>query len=472
MAAIKIDSFPLIACGLLAMVLGLLPARGGAGEQPNILFILADDVNYEALGCYGGENATTPNIDRLASVGIKFERAYAAMAMCAPFRGELYTGLYPVRSGVDRNHTKAKEGTKSVCHYLGDLGYRVALTGKKHASPASVFPFVTPGSGTGGDIQWEDVGAFMKEESEAPFCLFVCSHNAHAAWTEGDASQFKAEEIKLLPTQHDNAETREVMTHYYAEVEALDDEVGRALDLLEASGQADKTLVFFCSEQGWALGFSKWTNWDTGVHTGLLARWPGVIKPGVVTDALVQMADVLPTLVDAGGGRSGDKGFDGSSFLPVLRGEAATHREYVYGMHQNVPEGEPYPIRSIRDEEYHLILNLTPEAEYHEKHIMAENSRLVWWPALVAASNAGDEGGKKLMEKFVNRPAVELYRVNQDPYEMKNLADHPEHGAARKRLEAEIGRWMKAQGDPGAILDGGGAKAERKGGKKGAKKED
>jgi N-sulfoglucosamine sulfohydrolase len=467
----KIDPLRVFACCFFAIVLALVPVRGESREQPNILFILADDVNYTALGCYGGENVATPNIDRLASEGMKFNRAYAAMAMCAPFRGELYTGLYPVRSGVDRNHTKAKEGTKSVCHYLGDLGYRVALTGKKHASPESVFPFVTPGSGKGGGIQWEDVDEFMKEESEAPFCLFVCSHNAHAAWTEGDASQFKAEEIKLLPTQHDNAETREVMTHYYAEVGALDDEVGRALDMLEASGQADNTLVFFCSEQGWALGFSKWTNWDTGVHTGLLARWPGVIEPGAETDALVQMADVLPTLVDTGGGQSGDEGFDGSSFLPLLRGEAATHREYVYGMHQNVPEGEPYPIRSIRDEEYHLILNLTPEAEYHEKHIMAESSRLVWWPALVAASKAGDERATKLREKFVIRPGVELYRVNQDPYEMRNLADHPEHAAARRRLQAEIERWMEAQADPGAILDGGGANAERKGRKKGAKKE-
>lgn len=424
-------------------------------QKPNIVFILADDVNYDAIGCYGGENVATPNIDRLASQGIQFNQAYSAMAMCAAFRAELYTGLYPVRNGVASNHTSARPGTKSVCHYLGDLGYRVGLTGKKHASPAETFPFesVSKGNGKSQKLDWEGMERFMGEEGDEPFCLFVCSQNAHAAWTEGDASQFDAEAIKLLPTQHDNPKTREVMRHYYAEVAALDAQVGRTLAILEKSGKADNTLVIFSSEQGWALGFSKWSNWNMGVHTAFVARWPGRIAAESKTDALIQMADVVPTFIEAAGGEPDKYDLDGMSFLSVLEGRKEEGRKLVYGLHNNIPEGEPYPIRSINDGQYHYIWNLKPETTYHEKHVMVENSRLVWWVEMEKAASAGDKQAKALLKKYTNRPEVELYRVGVDEYEMNNLADNPEYASVKQRLRRELQRWMNNQHDPGAVLD-------------------
>lgn len=423
-------------------------------QKPNIVFILADDVNHDAIGSYGGENVATPNIDRLASQGIQFNQAYSAMAMCALFRAELYTGLYPVRNGVASNHTSARPGTQSVCHYLSDLGYRVGLTGKKHASPAETFPFesLSKGNGKSQKLDWEGMERFMGQDDE-PFCLFVCSQNAHAAWTEGDASQFDAKAIKLLPTQHDNPATREVMRHYYAEVAALDAQVGRTLEVLEKSGEADNTIVIFSSEQGWALGFSKWSNWNMGVHTAFVARWPGRVAPNTKTDALIQMADVVPTFIEAAGGDPINYDLDGKSFLSVLDARKQDHREFVYGLHNNIPEGEPYPIRSINDGQYHYIWNLKPEVAYHEKHIMAENSRLVWWVAMEEAVRSGDKAAKVLVEKYTRRPGEELYRVGVDDYETNNLADNPEYASVKQRLRTELRRWMKNQRDPGAILD-------------------
>ncbi len=424
-------------------------------QKPNIVFILADDVNHDAIGSYGGENVATPNIDRLASEGIQFNQAYSAMAMCAPFRAELYTGLYPVRNGVASNHSSARPGTKSVCHYLGDLGYRVGLTGKKHASPAETFPFesLSEGNGKSQKLDWEGMERFMGDDGGQPFCLFVCSQNAHAPWTEGDASQFDAEAIKLLPTQHDNPKTREVMRHYYAEVTALDAQVGRTLAILEKSGKADNTLVIFSSEQGWALGFSKWSNWNMGVHTAFVARWPGRIAAESKTDALIQMADVVPTFIEAAGGEPDKYDLDGMSFLSVLEGRKEEGRKLVYGLHNNIPEGEPYPIRSINDGQYHYIWNLKPETTYHEKHVMVENSRLVWWVEMEKAASAGDKQAKALLKKYTNRPEVELYRVGVDEYEMNNLADNPEYASVKQRLRRELQRWMNNQHDPGAILD-------------------
>ena len=433
---------------LLCLIGPALTSSGAFAAQdakPNFVFILADDCTYNLLGCYGGTEVKTPNIDRLASEGMRFGRAYCAIAMCAPFRTELYTGLYPMRSGSTRNHTSGRRDTKSVVDYLGQLGYRVGLSGKKHVH----FPFDNVKDFPTG----QGVRDFISKDPSQPFCLFVCSHNPHAPWTTGDASQFDAAKLKLAPVQHDNPPTREATTRYLAEVSDLDREVGDVLKLLDDTGLAKNTLVMFSSEQGWALGFAKWTNWNLGVHTALIARWPGRIKPGSQTDALVQMADVVPTFIEAAGGAAGQQKLDGSSFLSVLTGKAEKHRTYVYGMHNNLPEGEPYPIRYVRDEKYHYIVNLTPDVPYHEKHVMAANSRLVWWPALKTAETQGNAKAIALLKKFHNRPAEELYLVDKDPYEMDNLADDPAHARAKERLRAELKRWMKQQNDPGVSVD-------------------
>ena len=424
-------------------------AVGISADQPNIVFILADDCTFNEIACFGGKNVKTPNIDRIAREGVRFTRAYASMSMCAPFRAELYTGLYPARNGVTWNHSKCKPGTKSVCHHMGGLGYRVGLAGKKHASPPETFPF----EDLKGFPAGPGVREFITKDRAQPFCLFLCSSNPHAPWTKGDASQFDPEKIKLAPVQHDNPPTREVMTRYLAEVGDLDREVGEILAMLEETGRAKDTLVMFSSEQGWALGFAKWSNWNIGVHTGLAARWPGRIQPGSESDALVQMTDVLPTFIEAAGGDPAAYGLDGESFLKVLTGRAKEHRRYVYCMHNNVPEGEPYPIRSIRDGEFHYLMNLNCEASYHEKHVMVGNSRLVWWPALKEAAENGDARAKMLMEKYQNRPAEELYRVDRDAYEMRNLAGDPKYAELKARLRSELERWMAEQKDPGAALD-------------------
>jgi len=100
-----------------------------------------------------------------------------------------------------------------------------------------------------------------------------------------------------------------------------------------------------------------------------------------------------------------------------------------------------------------ITMFLTPDVSYHEKHIMVENSRLVFWPELKKSAAAGDERAKELLKQFHNRPPEELYRVDSDPYELENLADNPEYADVKKRLRTELERWMKEQGDPGASMD-------------------
>ncbi len=451
-------------CLLSILMLAVVLAASGQDRPPNFLLIIADDITYNDLPLYGGSNIETPNIDRLASEGLTFDRAYLSIAMCNPCRTELYTGLYPFRNGSSWNHSAARTGTRSVVHHLGDLGYRVGLSGKKHVSPADSFPFEeVPGVPNPRGIVSEpefDTGKireFMERDARQPFFLVTAFHEAHAAWTVGHPERLDAGRIVLPDNVADTPRTREQFVTYLAEIVAWDWEVGRVLDALAESGQADNTVVILTSEQGSAFPGNKWTNWNTGVHTTLVVRWPERIAPGKRTDALVQYADVLPTLVAAAGSEPGAR-FDGSSFLPVLLGHASRHRDYVYLMHNNVPEGAPYPIRAIADQRWHYIWNLLPERLYFEKHMMGGFRSNWFWESWLAQTgpNRGTPINRRAVElvnRFMRRPAEQLYDVATDPYQMKNLIGDLNLRGVRDRMAAELGLWMQSQGDPGAALD-------------------
>ena len=349
-----------IAWGLLmAPVTGGLAAQSAGpapAERPNFLIVLADDATFCELPLYGGKNLKTPNVDRLAEQGMVFNRAYVSMSMCTPSRTELYTGLYPARSGVCRNHAAAKAGTQSMAQHLGNLGYRTGLAGKVHVQPRPVFSFEmvegferncvadTAGHDCAG------IREFITRDTNQPFCLVVALVSPHAPWTVGQPEHFEPGKLILPPYLVDTPETRKSYARYLAEYEVMDQQVGDVLAALEQTGQAGRTLVLFSSEQGGQWPGCKWTNWELGLHTALVARWPGRIRAATRTDALVQYADILPTLMAAAGGAAPAGAFDGSSFLAVLEDRASAHRQFVYAMHNNVPEGPPYPsARSTTD---------------------------------------------------------------------------------------------------------------------------
>ncbi|WP_163326062.1 sulfatase family protein [Draconibacterium mangrovi] len=428
-----------------------------AEQKPNILIIMADDCTHSDLPLYGGQNVKTPHIDQLASQGMTFNNAYVTMSMCVPCRAELYTGLQPVSSGVCWNHAIARTGTQSIVQYLGELDYRVGIAGKVHADPRSVYPFEmvegVEGNCVSQTAQYDAAGLkeFMARDEEQPFCLVTALVVPHIPWTVGDPSHFNPKELKLPPYLADNKETRTEFAKYLAEVEVLDQQIGETLALLDELNIADNTIVIFTSEQGAQLPFCKWTNWNNGVHTGFVVRWPGKVESGVRTDALIQYNDVLPTLLDALGSTTKAE-FDGSSILPVLLGEKDTHREYAYFMHNNVPEGPAYPIRSVSDGKYHYIRNLSPENLYIERHLMARMPLNKYWPSWIFDAS-DDPEILDLVTRYQKRPAEELYNLVDDPDEMKNLSNQKEVSGIQKKLSKELDKWLKEQGDPGAGLD-------------------
>jgi len=431
--------------------------------RPNFLIIMADDCTHNDLPLYGGQNAKTPNIDRLASQGLTFNRAYLSEAMCQPCRAALYTGQFPLRNGCAWNHSASRPTVTSMPHHLTKLGYRVGIAGKVHVKPTKVFPFQKVGGFDARCVRaptqthdLADVRDFISGESGEPFCLVVALVEPHVPWVMGDASRYPPDKIKLPPNLADTPETRRDFGRYLAEITYMDGQVGDILGALDACGKADSTLVFFTSEQGSQFPGNKWTNWDTGVHTALVARWPGKIEPNNRTDAIVQYTDVLPTLVELAGGDAKNLHYDGDSFADVLIGKTNTHRDYAFGLHNNLPEGPPYPIRTVTDGRFRYIRNLASDEIYIEKHLMGiiggsakHNPYWSSWPREAINS----ERTYSLVKRFMRRPAEELYDTAEDPYEMNNLAADPNHANRKARLAAELDRWMSKQGDPGAEQD-------------------
>lgn len=422
-------------------------ASASEDSRPNIILMIGDDCTYRDLGCYGSPNSITPNIDRLASEGMKFTNFFQAAPMSSPTRHCLMTGLYPVHSGAYPNHTFVPEGTLSVVQHMKSLGYKVALQGKKHISPKSVFDFEYLGGGQDFDVT--KVAPYLEAaaKQDQPFCLFVCSNQPHTPWNKGDASLFDADSLVLPSYYVDTPETREDLTRYYAEVNYLDSQVGQMLDALDKAGLSDNTVFFFTSEQGNSMPYAKWTCYDMGLQTGMIVRWPGVIEPGSVSDAIAEYVDVTPTFVDIAGGDP-ESGFDGKSFLGVLKGETTEHKTEAYGLQTSrgiINGPEYFGIRSVRDRNYTYIRNLTPEAQF--SCAMTRLKDPVWKSWVEEAET--DEVARCLVDGYLFRPAEELYDRINDPEQRRNLADDPAYLEVKKALSAKLDAWMAAQGDMG-----------------------
>ncbi|MCA9046948.1 MAG: sulfatase, partial [Planctomycetaceae bacterium] len=304
---------------ILCLVVGLIGGGStSAADKPNVLIIMADDCTFSALPAYGGHDARTPNIDRLASEGLLFENAYLCSAMCQPCRAELFSGQYPMRNGCAWNHSASRLTSRSLPQHLGQLGYRVGIAGKVHVLPKKVFPFENVDGFDGNCVRnptqphsLEGMRKFISRDVKQPFCLVVALVEPHLPWVMGDASKYPPAELQLPPYIADTQRTREDYSRYLAEVTYMDGQVGELLQELELAGRSEDTLVLFTSEQGAQFPGGKWTNWDVGIHTALIARWPGHVPAGQRTQAVVQYADVAPTLVDAAGGTPSDQEFDG-----------------------------------------------------------------------------------------------------------------------------------------------------------------
>jgi N-sulfoglucosamine sulfohydrolase len=422
----------------------------GAAARPNIVLVLADDLTWNECEPYGSTSTRTPHLARFAREALCFDRMFTATAMCAPTRQQLYTGIYPVRNGAYPNHSRIRDGIRTLPDYFRELGYRVGLTGKEHFGPPEAYPFERIGT-RGADPDPRDLSAvseFLQRDGAQPFCLVFASHQPHVPWNTGDPASYPPEKQPVPPYLPDTPETRFFLSRYRAEVTYFDTQVGALLKAIDDAGARDSTIVVVTSEQGSQLPFCKWTCYENGLKTAFLVRWPGRVKPGTRTAAMAEYVDVLPTLMEAAG-QPPPRDFDGRSFLPVLLGRAGAHKAHVFGVHTTrgiIQGSDCYPVRSVRSERYKYIRNLQPDPPFRNIITEQKDGLIRSWLA-----RGGEAAARARM--YLERPAEELYDLRSDPNELNNLASEPALRPLLAGLRRRLEDWMQRQGDEGVATE-------------------
>lgn len=454
----------------MSMLADSLWADNKVEKRPNFVIVIADDVSWSSFGCVdAGLYTRTPNIDKLASQGMRFKNFSCSGAQCSPTRHELYTGLLPPSSGVYANGNKVAGDYKNVVNYLGDLGYNVGLTGKIHFNTKSKFQKV-PGFTVGANENvptWEMSGVkqFIEtsQTEDKPFCMVIGSVHAHHPWTIGDVSNFPLDKIVVPPHMVDGPITRECLAKHAAEVEDLDNQVGATMKLLEDMKLAENTVLIFLSEQGTAMPNGKWSIYDYGTKALCLVRWPGEIKPAV-TDAVAMYCDIVPTLVDIAGGKAPST--NGNSLFPVLKGETSVHREHAYLVHQY----SGFTQRAIRNKEFKLIWTPKQENDYRLDVMMETSSSKFFaqaWTEWVEKAKTYPVAQEKI-NRVVKHPEFELYNIKNDPWELNNLASEPEYAQKVEEMHIQLKSDMERLNDSFSTVDP--KKKKKEGKKSGSKK--
>ncbi|MEM8497030.1 MAG: sulfatase [Pseudomonadota bacterium] len=439
---------PLLICAML-----LIPCMVQA--QANFLLIVSDDHGAADSGTYGNREIGTPNLDRLAEQGIRFDAAFTTQAICTPSRTSLYTGLYPMRHGAHRNHTNVNEGTLSLPHYFQPLGYKVFLAGKTHIGPEEAFPFellstegISPFSTSIRDYFRAMRVVFHSDEA---FVMVVAASLPHTPIGEHrypDSERYTSSTVTLPPYLVDTAETLRARAGYYELVSRFDKDFGVMLQMLDDSPAADLTYVIYLSDHGAGFAFEKWTNYDAGIRIPLIVRAPNRRNAGASSSALVSIIDVLPTML-AIAGQNEQQSIDGRSFAKLIDKPDLDHRDYIFATHTTLGirnASDPMPIRSIRNQRFKYIRNLNPEGVLTNN--VTETAQSAWHSWLLAAQQ-GDENAQQRIHAYQNRPEEELYSLEADPFELKNVIANPGYAPMLANMRTALELEMARQEDLG-----------------------
>ena len=442
---------------LLIVFISTTNAQDREDRPVNIVLFIADDLGINDTGPYGNPVVKTPNLDEFAKRSLLFTNAFATSPTCAPSRSSMFTGLMPFRNGAHSNHSGVTSGTKSLVHYLEPLGYRLALGGKLHIGPAEVFPFEKiantnirePGTegkpGLHYDLNMDPIHAWLaRQQKEKPFMLVVADHSPHVVWPYD--AQYDPEEVDI-PSKHiDTWETRKSRARYYTDITKMDENFGKLLRSLDQLNLSDNTMVIFVSDQGPQWPFAKWTLYDEGVQVPMLVHWKGKVEPGGKSDAMVSLVDLLPSFVELAGGKAPED-IDGKSFLPVLTGDADTHRKKVFATHTGDGEMNCSPSRMLRTKRYKYLLNLAPGTKYttHMDRVKREGVNEYWESWRDKSFSA--EHAAAVLWRYHNHPPEELYDLREDSQEIRNLAADPNYAGELNDLRKEMASWRKQQKD-------------------------
>jgi N-sulfoglucosamine sulfohydrolase len=431
-----------------------------ATEQPNILFLLSDDHSYPFVSCYGDTNVKTPNLDRLATEGMKFHRFFTAAPQCVLSRAALMTGRSPVAARMTRFSSPLPKDEitlpellrQQAGYYTGVCGRSFHLdgSGRKPQFVQQVFDkyqlatfadrvdFLKGGSD-------EQVAGLVAEFLDArpadkPFFMWANFSDPHHVWNAAQKYRPAPASLQLPAHWPDLPGVREQVADYCAEINRLDERVGAVLSELQRRQLLDKTIIVFAGDNGAALPHGKGSLYDPGSNVPFIVRWPGVTPAATESRALVSGEDLAPTLLNMAGVEP-PSSMSGVSIVEVLQGNsAAVPREYLFiyrGPHGSAPvrvdaSNSPYDMgRAVRSARYKFIYNCTPWPPYGP----VDSSGGAAWKQMQAANAAGKLSADLQATYFTApRPVYELYDLETDPSELKNLSGQ----AAVREIEQEL----------------------------------
>ncbi len=413
-------------------------------NSPNILFMICHDLG-QYLGCYGYEDARTPNIDRFAREGMQFWKSFCCAPQCSPSRAGLWTGRYPHANGVVglahywfQNDLNPDEVHFS--HMAAEAGYETVLFGIQHETPDpenrlgydQIHP-TKPAQEMANSVA-EFLGA--RSENAPPFFLNIGTFEPHRPFPHEGVDPLPPEDMLIPAPLPDIPEVRESLSDFEASTVTVDTAFGVILEALDASPFAGNTLVIFTADHGIPFNRCKMSLYDRGLEVPFLMRGPGL--PSGAQDHLhmISNIDVLPTLLDLIG-LSHPPNLHGRSFAPLLKGQAydPTHMIFAEMTYHTYYD----PVRCVRTPKWKLIANFECAPEQMPSPDFQNNGK-GYTETSIAMGLTG------------YHPPYELYDLEADPNELRNLADDEAFQDVLHELRLSLRNWMQQTGDP--LLEG------------------
>ncbi len=439
---------------ILPIIVFIYPAL--LAKQPNILWLSCEDISAH-IRCFGDPHAITPNLDKLATEGVRFMNTFTTAGVCAPCRSGIITGMYQTSLGTQhmRGRAQLPDTIRPFPAYLREAGYYCSNNSKED------YQFHTP------EDVWDDSSGKAhwrkRKEKDQPFFAVFNFTGCHES---GIASESKYEDVTkdLSPEQRQNAYKLTTYPPYYPDVpEARDDwkrnyELITAMDAwagdmiaqLKEDGLYENTIIFYWSDHGVGLPRAKRWLYDSGTHIPLIVRIPESMRakgqgaPGAKSDQLVSSIDFGPTVLNLAGLKVPEN-MQGQAFLGKKLPQA---RDYVYGARDRMDERYDI-IRMVRDKRFKYIRNYEPLKTYYQYMNTPEKGRTM--AALRRLHEAGQLQPEA--EKYFNptKDVEELYDTDTDPHELKNLAGDPAYTEILERMRAAHKQWVKDTRDTGLI---------------------
>ncbi len=427
-----------VAAGSLAIAQSKKTLASSHNSRPNVVIITCHDIGQH-LHCYGVDAVSSPNLDHLAEQGIRFSNLFSTSAVCSPGRGSLHTGRYPQSNGLmGLTHSpwwwRLNDDERHTAQILRDAGYDTHLIGLNHIHPDHKRLGYNHRHSPKNDAH-ETVRAskelFEKTKNQdSPFFAKIGFFEVHRPFVNGKWT----ENGVFVPLYLQETETiKSDLADLQGTIRFFDQRVGEILDALDASGQADNTLVIYTAEHGIPYPGAKWSARKNGLEIPLMIRWPGTaLEGGKVYDDLMSIVDILPTLlnyleIDI------PENIQGVSFKDRIEGKTNEPlRQYAYG--QYTPDMKRDNLsRCIVTNQYHLI-------RYFDQ------GRTVDYP--VDVDPVKFAAHQERCKTRGTRPFYQLYDIQKDPYELNDLGQKEEYSKIAEELSDQLLAWMREVNDP------------------------